>query len=76
MNAHRLMCVFVNGDCPPDKNEAAHSCGNRKCVNPAHLRWATYEENGADKIIHGTNRGWKHPTEKSLVRPPQMDEAL
>lgn len=41
--------------------EAAHSCGNSKCVNPKHLRWATVSENQMDRVIHGTsNRGEKH----------------
>jgi hypothetical protein len=34
--------------------EAAHSCGNRACINARHLRWATHKENEQDKIEHGT----------------------
>lgn len=57
--ASRIVCQIVNGP-RPNKHEAAHSCGNGKhgCVNPKHLRWATPQENSADKLIHGThNRG-------------------
>lgn len=54
-NAHRLVCTWKNGPAPSDTHEAAHSCGNRLCVNPRHVRWATREENMADKIIHGTD---------------------
>lgn len=36
--------------------QAAHSCGNKSCVNPNHLRWATPKENEADKLIHGTRQ--------------------
>jgi hypothetical protein len=56
--AHRLICEWAHGPVPEDKEQAAHSCGNRLCVNPHHLRWATRRENEADKVIHGTtNRG-------------------
>lgn len=57
IKASRFMCIQAHGD-PPARHEAAHWCGNRWCVNPQHLRWATPEENQADKIVHGTtNRG-------------------
>ena len=59
-SAHRQMCTLVHGDPPSPRHEAAHSCGNGHlgCVNPRHLRWATPEENQADKLLHGThNRG-------------------
>jgi hypothetical protein len=40
---------------------AAHepeTCHNPSCINPRHLRWATDQENAADRIIDGTeNRG-------------------
>jgi len=56
--AHREACRLAHGDPPPDKPQAAHNCGRRLCVNPNHLRWASYIENAADKLIHGThNRG-------------------
>lgn len=53
----RLACIEVNGPPPTPKHEAAHNCGNGHlgCVNPKHLRWATREENRADRLIHGTH---------------------
>lgn len=54
INVHRYVCLMTHGEPAKDRNQAAHSCGNRKCINPKHLRWATKEENEADKLIHGT----------------------
>ena len=53
-HAHHVACLFAHGDAPEGKPEAAHACRNRACVNPNQLRWASYVENSADKIAHGT----------------------
>ena len=60
---HRLVLEAFVGPCPtgmeschfPDRNPA-----NNKLDN---LRWATHAENENDKIVHGTNRGWKYSDE-------------
>lgn len=50
--AHRLVCELAHGE-PPEKGlHAAHSCANKSCVNPSHLRWTTPLENGQDRILH------------------------
>lgn len=57
---HRIVCEQANGPAPIN-SDAAHACGNRGCVNPRHLRWASRQENMADAVTHGTilgaNRG-------------------
>lgn len=55
MLAHRWVCEKVYGHPPEGKEEAAHSCGNGHlgCVNPKHLRWATFYENVQDREAHG-----------------------
>ncbi|WP_420136113.1 HNH endonuclease [Sinorhizobium meliloti] len=56
---------MVSGEPPSNDHEAAHSCGNRECVNPNHLSWKTSSENQLDKIEHGTHtRGERHPLSK------------
>ena len=55
-NLHRLVCEATYGT-PPDNGtkriHAAHSCGNKKCFNPDHLRWATAQDNYMDGINLG-----------------------
>ena len=63
----RLICEHAYGPPPSDSHQAAHSCGRAhlSCVARKHLRWATPQENAADKNINGTVlRGETVPTAK------------
>ena len=63
--AHVLMLEMTAGPRPTPEHQAAHTCGNRACVNPQHLRWATHSENQGDRLLHGThNRGERCGTAK------------
>jgi hypothetical protein len=65
--ASRVMCEAAHGMPPKDDMQAAHSCGNgnKGCVNPRHLRWATVIDNCHDRYDHGTHLyGEKAPWSK------------
>lgn len=55
---HRLLLFWSDQTKVEDFNNpkrlACHSCRNKNCVNPAHLRWDTPKSNVADAIREGT----------------------
>lgn len=59
IKAHRYMCELVNGPAPSPQHDAAHSCGNRRCVSPRHISWKTKTENQLDRRLHGTKANGK-----------------
>jgi hypothetical protein len=60
-NIHKLVCEAVYGPCPPGE-EACHNDGNKFNNNWWNLRWDLPENNGADKVIHGTSgKGENNP---------------
>jgi hypothetical protein len=67
IGSHVFVCTEVHGTAPAG-HQVAHSCGNARCVNQRHLRWATSKDNAADRILHGTSgRGESNPAAKLTV---------
>lgn len=61
---HQVVALTFLGPCP-DGKEIAHGDGNPTNNRPENLRYATREENEADKLLHGTDsRGIKHVSSK------------
>jgi hypothetical protein len=54
----RLVCLLFNG--PGKENEyVLHSCDNKMCINPEHLRMGTYSENNKRPSPRKLSRGDK-----------------
>lgn len=54
VGAHGLSLTLSGVPKPANKDVCAHApviCHNRLCVNPKHLRWATFKENAEDIAI-------------------------
>jgi DNA-binding transcriptional regulator YiaG len=52
--AHRIALVLYKNITLTNGLQVAHSCNNKSCVNPDHLRETTIKDNAKDKIAHGT----------------------
>lgn len=72
---NRVICAQVHGAPPTPAHQAAHSCGNRRCINPHHLSWKTRVENEADKLLHGT-RARGEASEKAKLTEAQVRDIL
>lgn len=55
MGAHELAVTFTTGERRSEDLDTCHSCGNRPCCNPSHLRFDTRRSNVADMMRHGTH---------------------
>ncbi len=56
MSAHRASYMIANGAPAPSDLVVMHSCDNRGCVNPNHLRLGTVRDNTADMDAKGRRR--------------------
>ncbi|RQZ08894.1 HNH endonuclease [Burkholderia stagnalis] len=59
---HRVACELAHGQ---SGMLALHTCNNRACCNPSHIRWGTAKQNTADMLEAGTMaKGSDHPAHK------------
>ena len=64
-SAHRIAWVLANRKPIPDTLFVLHSCDNRACCNPDHLRLGTHRDNMNDARLRGRmvasrSRGFDH----------------
>lgn len=67
IGAHRLALV-IKTEVNPYGLDAAHSCHNRSCVNPMHLRWACRSENALDRHLDGTMKTKVSASDVRMIR--------
>jgi hypothetical protein len=70
---HRLSYAFTHSVDLSEGTLVLHSCDNRSCVNPAHLRVGSQKDNGKDMVDRGrSTRGELNPhaklKEKDILR--------
>ena len=79
--AHQLVLEAAGIEKPSWAEEVRHLCGNRRCVNLAHLKWGTKSQNQSDRYqLHGDhNRGERNNrhklTESAVLEIRASDDA-
>lgn len=65
VRVHRYSFELANGTIP-EGSEIDHTCGNRLCVNPAHLRAISHKQNGEHRVASNANTptGYRGVTRK------------
>jgi len=67
LGSHRIAWVLANGQDIPRGMSVLHSCDNRKCCNPDHLRVGTHKSNADDRILRGRNYSLISPEQAQIV---------
>lgn len=63
---HRIVATYLIPN-PDNLEMVLHSCDNRACINPRHLRWGTQKDNMRDLSLRkrgGKTYGDNHPGTK------------
>jgi len=72
--AHRVAWAMANGGWPPPGLLVMHTCDNRRCVRPDHLRLGTYRDNARDMVSKGRHPDYRE--ERSHSRKLTRDEVV
>lgn len=72
VSVHRYSFEKFSGVEIPDDLFVLHSCNNKRCVNPAHLRVGTHKDNMRDMANSNILKGENNP--KALLNPNQVRE--
>ncbi|UEJ84513.1 HNH endonuclease [Brachybacterium halotolerans subsp. kimchii] len=59
IGAHRLAYLLHHGELPPGM-QVDHTCYNRACIEPAHLRLATRSENQWNQSGNSSSTGYRN----------------
>lgn len=65
----RIQCERYHGPAPVDGMDVCHSCDNKRCCNPRHLRWGTRSDNVRDAVARG-----QHVSPKRTLTADQVRE--
>jgi hypothetical protein len=74
--AHRVICEVHHGPADPNE-EVLHSCDNRPCCKPEHLRWGSRAQNMREAYERDRNRVVHHVGEQHArhkLTEPQVRE--
>jgi hypothetical protein len=74
LGAHRAVWASINGPIPAG-HIIMHTCDNRPCCNPAHLKLGTYRENTLDMIAKGRGRMQFEAAQRRLEVAAMREEA-
>lgn len=67
VRAHRVALVLFKGVPEDGGLLALHSCHNRLCCNPYHLRWGTHKENMLDRAARKLP-AWNRNNPPALIK--------
>lgn len=70
--AHRVSWLIHNGEIP-EKTLVLHSCDNRSCTNPEHLKLGTHKDNADDKYNRGRD---KHPKGENHIQATLSNQTV
>ncbi len=66
--AHQVSLEVSGFERPTPKHEVRHSCQNRPCINPLHIKWGTRSENQQDRYrLHNDHHRGERNSKSKLT---------